>query len=219
MVREVRGEKAGVRGDAVAVVVLAAGGSSRLGMPKQLVRWRARTLLRRAVETALAGVRQGGTGAGRTARAVTVPLGPVVVVLGAEAERLRAGLRGLPVEVVVNAEWATGVSASVRAGLEAAGEVPGCLFVVADQPFVTADLLRGMLALFRGGAPIVACAYAGTLGVPALFDRAYFGELAGLEGDAGAKRIIERHRDVVRVVEFERGATDVDTLGDRESLY
>ena len=202
----------------MAIVVLAAGGSSRLGMPKQLVRWRGRTLLRRAVETALAGVRQGGTGAGRTGRAATVPLGPVVVVLGAEAERLRAELRGLPVVVVVNAAWATGVGSSVRTGLQAAGEVPGCLFVAADQPFVTASLLRGMLALFRGGAPIVACAYAGTLGVPALFDRAYFGELADLEGDAGAKRIIERHRDVVRVVGFERGAADVDTRDDWESL-
>jgi molybdenum cofactor cytidylyltransferase len=200
------------------VVVLAAGGSSRLGMPKQLVRWRGRTLLRRAVETALAGVRRGGTGTGRTARAATVPLGPVVVVLGSEAERLRAELRGLPVVFAVNADWANGLSSSVRAGLDAAGDAGGVLFVAADQPFVTADLLRRVVAAFRAGAPIVACAYAGTLGVPALFDRAYFGELAGLEGDAGAKRIIERHRDVVRVVGFERGATDVDTRGDRESL-
>jgi molybdenum cofactor cytidylyltransferase len=187
-------------------------------MPKQLVRWRGRTLLRRAVETALAGVRQGGTGAGRTARAATVPLGPVVVVLGAEAERLRAELRGLPVVVAVNADWASGLSSSLRAGLDAAGDAGGVLFVAADQPFVTAGLLRRVMAAFRAGAPIVACAYADTLGVPALFDRAYFGELAGLEGDAGAKRIIERHRDVVRVVGFERGATDVDTRGDRESL-
>lgn len=204
-----------MRGDAdagaVAVVVLAAGGSHRLGTPKQLLPFRGRTLLRHAVEVAVE-----AASAPTAGESVDDPA--VVVVLGAEAERLRAELRGLPVVVVVNSEWATGVGSSVRTGLQAAGEVPGCLFVAADQPFVTADLLRGMLAMFRGGAPIVACAYAGTLGVPALFDRAYFGELAGLEGDAGAKRIIERHRDVVRIVEFERGATDVDTQDDRESL-
>jgi molybdenum cofactor cytidylyltransferase len=204
-----------VRGDAdagaVAVVVLAAGGSHRLGTPKQLLPFRGRTLLRHAVEVAVE-----AASAPTAGESVDDPA--VVVVLGAEAERLRAELRGLPVVVVVNSEWATGVGSSVRTGLQAAGEVPGCLFVAADQPFVTADLLRGMLAMFRGGAPIVACAYAGTLGVPALFDRAYFGELAGLEGDAGAKRVIERHRDVVRIVEFERGATDVDTQDDRESL-
>jgi molybdenum cofactor cytidylyltransferase len=204
-----------VRGDAdagaVAVVVLAAGGSRRLGTPKQLLPFRGRTLLRHAVEVAVE-----AASAPTAGESVDDPA--VVVVLGAEAERLRAELRGLPVVVVVNAEWATGVGSSVRTGLQAAGEVPGCLFVAADQPFVTADLLRGMLALFHGGAPIVACAYAGTLGVPALFGRAYFGELAGLEGDAGAKRIIERHGDVVRAVRFERGATDVDTQDDWESL-
>ena len=215
-----------MRGDAVAVVVLAAGGSSRLGMPKQLVRWRGRTLLRRAVETALAGVRQGGTGTGRTARATTVPLGPVVVVLGAEAERLRAELRGLPVVVAVNGRWREGLASSLRTGLRAARAAAGrggggpaaILFLACDQPYVTPGLVRRLVRRFRAGAPIVACAYADTLGVPALFGRAYFGELAGLEGDAGAKRIIERYRDVVRVVGFERGATDVDTRGDRESL-
>jgi len=208
----------------VAIVVLAAGGSSRLGMPKQLVRWRGRTLLRRAVETALAGVRQGRAGTGRTARAATVPLGPVVVVLGADARTMRAELRGLPVVVAVNRRWREGLASSLRSGLRAAIAACGregpaaVLFVTCDQPCVTPSLLRSLVQRFRAGAPIVACTYADTLGVPALFDRAYFGELAGLEGDAGAKRIIERHRDVVRVVGFERGATDVDTRDDRESL-
>jgi len=195
----------------VAFVVLAAGGSSRLGRPKQLLPFRGRTLLRHAVEVAVEAARAPTAG-----ESVDDPA--IVVVLGADAERMRAELHGLPVEVAVNADWAGGLSSSVRAGLGAAGDAGGVLFVAADQPFVTADLLRRVVAAFRAGAPIVACAYAGTLGVPALFDRTLFGELASLEGDAGARRVIEGHRDVVRVVAFERGAADVDSPGDVDSL-
>ena len=216
-----------MNGRSVAIVVLAAGGSSRLGMPKQLVRWRGRTLLRRAVETALACVGQPAAGAARRTRPAlrSALLGPVVVVLGADAPAMRAELDGLAVHVAVNHRWRGGMASSLRTGLRAAraaagpGGPGGVLFLTCDQPYVTPSLLRSLVQRFRAGAPIVACAYAGTLGVPALFDRAYFGELAGLEGDAGAKRIIERYRDVVRVVGFERGATDVDTRDDWESLH
>ena len=213
-----------MRGDAdagaVAIVVLAAGGSRRLGTPKQLLPFRGRTLLRHAVEVAVEAASAPTAGESADYLAVVASArGHVVVVLGAEAERMRAELRGLPVEVVVNTVWANGLSSSVRVGLDAAGDAGGVLFVAADQPFVTADLLRRVVAAFRAGAPIVACAYAGTLGGPALFDRTLCGELASLEGDAGAKRVIERHRDVVRVVEFERGAADVDTQDDWESLH
>jgi len=230
-VREVRGQGLGVRGQglgvrgAVAVVVLAAGESRRLGTPKQLVLWRGRTLLRRAAETALACARRPGTSARRAGGATAVPLGPVVVVLGADAPAMRAELDGLAVHVAVNRRWRDGLASSLRSGLRAAlaasgrGGPAAVLFVTCDQPYVTPSLLRSLVQRFRRGAPIVACAYAGTLGVPALFDRTLFGELASLEGDAGAKRVIERHRDVVRVVEFERGAADVDTQDDWESLH
>ena len=204
----------------VAFVVLAAGGSRRLGRPKQLLPFRGRTLLRHAVEVAVEAASAAAAGDGVDDPAVVAAArGRIVVVLGADAERMHAELQGLPVDVAVNADWASGLSFSVRAGLDAAGDAGGVLFVATDQPFVTADLLRRVVAAFRAGAPIVACAYAGTLGVPALFDRTLFGELASLEGDAGARRVIERHRDVVRVVAFERGAADVDTQDDWESLH
>ena len=209
-----------MRGDAaptgaVAVVVLAAGASSRLGTPKQLVRWRGRTLLRRAAETALASVRP-GTGDWRVTRATAVSLGPVVVVLGADAQALRAELDGLAVHVVVNRRWRDGLASSLRAGLRAAVTASGhrgpaaVLFLTCDQPYVTPSLLRRLVRRFRRGAPIVACAYAGTLGVPALFARAHFADLLGLTGDHGAKRILARHRDAVAPVRFARGGTDVD---------
>ena len=209
----------------VAIVVLAAGGLSRLGTPKQLVRWRGRTLLRRAAETAVACLREAGASIGRPARAAAVAAGPVVVVLGAHAVQMRPELEGLPVRVAVNRRWRDGLASSLRSGLRAAISASGrggptaVLFVTCDQPHVTPSLLRSLVQRFRRGAPIVACAYAGTLGVPALFGRTLFGELASLEGDAGARRVIERHRDVVRIVAFERGATDVDTQADWESLH
>jgi len=205
----------------VAVVVLAAGGSSRLGTPKQLVRWRGRTLLRRAAETALAGA---GLPSPRASRATAAPVGPVVVVLGADARALRAELDGLAVHVVVNRRWRDGLASSLRAGLRAAIAAPGrerpaaVLFLTCDQPCVTPSLLRRLVRRFRRGAPIVACAYDGTLGAPALFASAHFANLLALSGDQGARRILARHRDDVAPVRFARGAADVDRPRDLPRL-
>lgn len=199
--------------DAVALVVLAAGGSSRLGTPKQLVRWRGRTLLRRAAETALAGASQPSA---RADRATAAPVGPVVVVLGADARTMRTELDGLPVHIAVNRRWREGLASSLRTGLRAAvsasgrGDLAAILFLTCDQPYVTPSLLRRLVQRFRRGAPIVACAYAGTLGVPALFASAHFAALLSLSGDQGAKRIMARYRDTVTTVPFARGSADVD---------
>ena len=187
-------------------MVLAAGGSARLGKPKQLVLYRGRSLLRHAAEVALAG------------RAAATR--PVIVVLGAEAERLRPELAGLDVHVVVNDRWEEGLSTSVRAGLDAlvsAGAPAAALFTTCDQPLVTAHLLRAMVAAYeasRPPPPIVACAYAGTVGVPALFDRSLWGELGELRGDAGARGVIERHLAETVRVPFPDAALDVDGAGD-----
>ena len=196
------------------MVVLAAGGSSRLGTPKQLVRFRGRTLLRRAVETALAGAVLPSP---RAARATAAPVvSRVVVVLGARAAALRAELDGLPVHIAVNRRWREGLASSLRAGLRAALAATGRarpaagLFLTCDQPYVTPSLLRRLVRRFRRGAPIVACAYDGTLGVPALFARGYFSDLLDLSGDQGAKQILARHRAEVAPVCFARGAADID---------
>jgi molybdenum cofactor cytidylyltransferase len=191
---------------ATGVVVLAAGASSRLGSPKQLVTLGGRTLLRRAVETAVA------TG-----------LGPVVVVLGAAADRCRPEVEGLDVAVVENAEWPSGMASSVRAGLAgvaaAAPDADAVLLTLCDQPFVTAELLSRLVSVRREtSASVVACEYAGALGVPALFGRELFGELAALEGESGARRVVARHAASARSVPFPEGAVDVDTPRDVERL-
>jgi molybdenum cofactor cytidylyltransferase len=187
--------------------VLAAGGSRRLPGPKQLLRFHGVTLLRHAAQTA-----------------VEAACGPVLVVLsaGAGARQLRFELVDLDVRIAENARWKEGMSTSIRAGLDALEESSppdAVLFLTCDQPLVTPALVRQLVdAVATSRAPAAACAYAGTIGVPALFDRSLFGELRALEGDQGAKRVLVRHRPMVARIPFEQGAVDIDTPEDVKRL-
>ncbi|RKH47369.1 nucleotidyltransferase family protein [Corallococcus sp. AB049A] len=182
----------------VAIVLLAAGGSSRLGQPKQLLRHEGTSLVRRAAERALAA-------------------SPVVtVVLGAKRDEVGAELRGLAVRCVDNPGWALGQGSSLHAGLRVLPpDVDGALLMLCDQLRVDTDHLRSLIATFeRTHAPIVASAYAGTRGVPALFSRALFPELAALEPTGGARGLIARDPSRVVEVPLPGGEEDVDTAED-----
>ena len=190
----------------VGAVVLAAGLSSRMGVPKQTLQFRGQSMLRRAALAAL--------GAGCR---------PVVVVTGAYAEQSRGELRGLDVLEVVNALWETGMASSVRAGVEglvgADPEVAAAVLMLCDQPHVNAEVINGLVAAYRAtGRPVVASAYGGSFGVPALFGRALFAELARLEGAAGAKQVIKRHAAEAHFLPFRGGEVDVDTPDDFSRL-
>ena len=174
--------------------------------PKQLLRFGGVTLLRHAAQTAVA-----------------ARCGPVVVVLGAAAtaKQFRFELVDLDVTVVENHKWKEGMSSSIRAGIEAleAGSPEAVLLMTCDQPYVTAAVLQQLVAAFhKDHPPAVACAYAGTIGVPALFDHSLFGELKGLEHDQGAKRVLERHLSRIGSIPFEQGAVDIDTPEDVPKL-
>ena len=183
------------------MIVLAAGGSTRLGHPKQLLSHKGRPLLRRAADVA-----------------VQAATGPVVVVLGAQADLLRGQVSRLMLEVIVNRDWRDGIATSIHAGLAALGrdrQPDAALLMTCDQPHVSADLLRRLIDTYGDTRPpVVACAYAGTLGTPALFDRSLFGELWLLTGDHGAKQVIERHQSGAVRVAFDNGAVDIDTAED-----
>lgn len=186
-------------------MLLAAGASTRMGAPKQLLVYEGQTLIRRAVETALATVCR-----------------PVVVVLGANAVHVGAELE-LPVIVSRNREWETGMGSSIRAGLEAvlAADVGIDAIVVqlCDQPFVTAELIDTLIERHREtGKTIVGTEYRGTRGVPALFARGLFTELSALSGHEGARQIIRNHPDDTAVVPFVGAAIDIDTPQDYEAL-
>jgi molybdenum cofactor cytidylyltransferase len=164
----------------VAAVILAAGGSARFGSPKQLARWRGKTFIEQAVDTALAS----------SAR-------PVVVVLGAEVERCRAALADRPVEVVVNETWMQGQSTSMQAGLAALpANIGGAVFFLVDLPGVAPDLIDRLLQRHRETlAPLVWPEFEGRRGNPILFDRSLFAELRQVRGDTGGKPVLLRYQD------------------------
>ena len=191
----------------VGLVILAAGGSTRLGPPKQLVAYRGRSLLRHAAEVAV----------GSLCR-------PIVVVLGAHAAMLETQVRDLPVQVTENRLWVRGMATSLRCGVEvlraAEKELGAVVVMLCDQPLVSVPAIDALVQAYRsGGKPIIASAYDGILGVPALFDRRLFPELLALEGEEGARRIIARHPRDVHAIPFPGGALDIDTPQDCEQLH
>jgi molybdenum cofactor cytidylyltransferase len=190
----------------VGAVILAAGSSSRMGSPKQTLRFRGESLLRRTARAAL----------GAQCR-------PIIVVTGANAELSRRELDGLDVREVLNTRWETGMASSVRAGAEGIlGVVPdaaAAVFMLCDQPYVTAEVISGLINAHRAtGSTIVASTYGGNFGVPALFSRVLFDELARLEGAAGAKQVIKRHVAEAHFLPFPGGEVDVDTPDDFSRL-
>jgi CTP:molybdopterin cytidylyltransferase MocA len=191
----------------VAGVVLAAGGSSRLRRPKQLVLYEDLPLVVRAARTALA------TGAE-----------PVVMVLGAHAEEVRAMLSAVAVTPVVNSQWNQGMGTSVATGVKAvisqAPSVAAILIMLADQPLVSDAALRRLIKAWSDSDPrsIAAAAYADTFGVPAVFGRSHFQALCSLPPAAGAARVIRQANSRVRRVAMPEAALDIDTPGDVERL-
>jgi molybdenum cofactor cytidylyltransferase len=189
----------------VAGVVLAAGSSARMGRNKLLLPIGGEAVVRRAVRAAL-----------------EADLDPVVVVLGHEAERVRAELYGLPCLAVVNPEHARGVGTSLRAGLaevSAAARAGAVVVLLADMPFVTASSIRRVVESYRTSrAPLVLSRYGEVDAPPTLYDRSLFPELLALaEGHCG-KRVVRRHAHEAAVVPSSVDALrDIDVAADYES--
>ncbi len=188
----------------IPALLLAAGASQRLGRPKALLPFRGSTLVEQAAETLLA-----------------AECSPVLVVIGPEAERIRARIRGLAVEVIECAASREGMSASIRTGIEALRDaVPaasGLVLALVDQPRMSPELVR-RLVVEGGAGGLAASDYGDAIGPPAYFGRDLLGELASLTGDRGAKRVLQAHRDRLRLVPFPGGALDVDREADYERL-
>lgn len=149
------------------------------------------------------------------------PMDCVVVVTGADAERVRAALAAVDVVFVHNPRFAEGIGTSVACGIAAlAPETAAAVIALGDQPFVAASVLRALVDAWQAtGASIVAPRYAGLRGNPVLFDRRVFPELLALAGDVGARIVIERDPARVSLVEAEgEMPTDVDTPADLERL-
>jgi molybdenum cofactor cytidylyltransferase len=188
----------------IAVIVLAAGASTRMGRQKlTLPLADGRPLVRAAVEQVLA-----------------ADLDDVVVVLGREAEAVASALRGLPIRTVVNPRYAEGQSTSLRAGLDAlAQDTEAAVVALGDQPLPDPRLLRQLVEAFRAsGRPIVAPLYRDGRGNPVLFASSVFDELRRVEGDRGGRPVVAR--DAERVAEVPVDApmpADIDTPDDYEA--
>lgn len=185
-----------------AAVVLAAGASSRLGQPKQLIQIDGESLLHKTARLAL-----------------EAGCSPVFVVLGFEAAQMRPYLAGLPVEIALNDDWREGMGSSLCHGIEAvrkSAPLPNAaLVLVCDQPRLTAGHLRDLLSLHIASPAgretgITASVYAHTAGVPAIFPARLFSTLAAIQGDRGARDVLRAHTTNVQAIPWPGGQFDLD---------
>jgi molybdenum cofactor cytidylyltransferase len=186
----------------VALVILAAGGSTRMGQPKQLLPYRGRSLLYHVVEEAIASVCR-----------------PVVVILGANANQIRAEIDELPIHIVDNPKWTEGMGTSICQSIEylntLSQDIEAVVFTVCDQPFISSEIFDQLVkAYFSSRKPIIASEYAKTIGVPALFSQAFFFELMNLQKNKGAKQVILDNYHQIYTLAFPQGEIDLDTPDD-----
>ena len=187
----------------IAVLILAAGSSSRMGQPKQLLEWGNGTLLDHSIQTVL-----------------TLKSEEVIVVLGANYDRIEKGIRHLPITVLNNREWGLGLGKSIACGanyiLKSTKKLDGILITLADQPHIDNNFLRELMNSFVAGKKqIVATAYEdGKQGVPVLFDVNYLEELSNLKDDKGAKSLLKAHQNLVKTVLPPTKNIDLDTQED-----
>ncbi len=183
----------------VAAVILAAGGSTRYGQPKQLLSWKRRPLIAHIADVAwMAG------------------LDPVIVVVGAAADAITSVLASRPVRVVRNYRWAEGMSSSLSVGIAALpAETEASLFLPVDQPLLTPRLLQQFVDAWRQERPgiLIPRTAEGERGTPVLFERSYFAELAMLTGDIGGRALFGRYATEIAQlpVSDSRVLTDIDT--------
>jgi molybdenum cofactor cytidylyltransferase len=174
-----------------------------MGSPKQLADWHGEPLVRTTAQVL-----------------IDSSCAAVFVIVGAGGEAVRGALRGLPIEVVEASGWRRGVGASIACAMReiAAVEPPfeAVVLLHADQPLVTSTGIDSLVAAsIAGGCSRAASRYADTLGVPALFDRSHFAALAALDGDQGAKHLLQAPEDVA-AIDLPEAAADMDRPEDLE---
>ena len=188
------------------VVILAAGGSSRLGQPKQLIKFHSKTLLQNILDQSQA-----------------LTFASYVLVLGAHAAEIRKSIDPGNFKIIINENWVEGIASSIRRGVEGSLEIDPelehILFLLSDQPFVTSELIDELVKThMHQNKDITGCKYQDTVGVPAIFTKRMFKELGMLKGDRGAKVLIKKYPDKQAVVPFDLGSIDVDIPGDYNKL-
>ncbi|HET8736607.1 MAG TPA: nucleotidyltransferase family protein [Pricia sp.] len=189
----------------IAIVILAAGASSRMGKAKQLLSWKDTTLLGHAIRCA------------KSSQPASV-----VVVLGANAAPIRKEIAEEDVEILENPNWESGLGSSIAYGvnfLTQTEKIPaGILVMLADQPLIDAAYLKTMITGFGANSDIVATDYGNRAGVPALFGASYYAKLMRLDDDYGARLILDGHEKNVIILNPESKTVDIDTKSDYDQL-
>jgi len=189
------------------IILLAAGNSTRMGSPKQLLLYQGKTLLERIVDTSLQ----------------VFDNNKIILVLGANHSEIAFQIKDKITLISVNEEWESGMASSIKSGLQILlnhfPEMERCFISVCDQPYLSSEVFIEMLKLADySSKEIIAAEYAGTIGVPVLFSKKYFKKLLHLSGEQGAKKIIQQNMDDVNIFTFDEGAIDIDTPSDYENL-
>jgi len=186
------------------IIILAAGSSSRMGNPKQNLLFKGQTLLQIAIKTALA-----------------ANCCSAVVVLGANYDMISPTIFDQPIHIFENENWEAGMGSSISYSLsellKLQPDTSSVLFMLTDQPLITPGLIN-MLINKAAPGKIIASSYNDTLGPPVLFDKLFFNELLVMQGNEGAKKLLQKHPEAVVAVPFPSGAFDIDTPEDYERL-
>jgi len=187
----------------IAGVILAAGGSERLGEPKQLLQWHEEPFLVHIAHTAL-----------------EAGLAPLILVTGADNQRVEAAVRELPMKIVFNSRWAQGQSTSMKTGLLALPEdCQAVMFLLSDQPQITSRLIRQLIERYKvNRAPITAPKVGSQRGNPVIFGYETFHALRRVTGDQGGRAILEQFEVDWLPWEDEQILLDVDDAEDLEKL-
>jgi len=188
------------------IIILAAGASTRLGKPKQLLRYRGKTLLAYSIN-----------------EAVNSNADAVVVILGKDANLFKNEIDERKVRVAINASWEEGMASSLRLGMDTLLNdkpyIDAVIFMVCDQPHISSSVLNELITTQQKTTKqIVTCNYGDSMGPPALLHKKYFEELMKLSGDAGARKIIQKNMNDVATILFPEGNIDIDTEEDYEKL-
>lgn len=190
----------------IGVVILAAGASTRLGEPKQLLEYGHKNLLQKTIDAA-----------------VESNVDPVILVLGANADQISHEIDKSGINVIVNTDWEEGMASSIKIGLNEllfiSPETDAVILMVCDQPHISSELINDIInKQNETGNPIITCDYGEAFGPPALFHKSLFQELMHLKGDVGARKIIHQHSNEVATVLFTKGKIDIDTKEDYNAL-
>lgn len=186
----------------VGVIILAAGGSSRLGSPKQLIRGADGVSLIQKISELV----------------MSLNCKQKLMVLGSHHKNIQSEIKEIDIPIIINHEWQRGISSSILAAMDALTkkeDLEGLMFLVCDQPYLNKKMLENLLTKFQNTSRfIVASRYRDVIGTPAIFHKSLFPELLKLTGDKGAGKIINENSGKVALVDFENGIFDIDTPED-----